>query len=204
MGSRMYYNFYGSDLDDQHVFEGRIDAVLREIGERGRCSVSESVPPAAASTPAAVSAVPNSVGPAQAAQSFSPSVQMSAHASAPQQQQLTGGANGLVDLTALLREQLEAARSDRAEFRDALATQRKELESRLAEQKQEMEATVVAMKPTPPAEAISGPQLAELQARVEGLHQAKLLTDDELYTCEGEYCLMRELRVPRVHETLSD
>jgi hypothetical protein len=128
---------------------------------------------------------------------------MSAHVPAVQQQPLTGGANGFVDFTTLLREQLEAAKSDRAEFRDMLARQRNALEARLVEQRQEMEAKVAAMKPAPPAEAISGPQLAELQARIEGLHKAKLLSDDELYACEGESCLMRERRVRSVHATSS-
>ena len=40
------------------------------------------------------------------------------------------------------------------------------------------------MKPAPPREAISQGQLAALQTRLEALHAAQLLTDDELYALE--------------------
>ena len=70
---------------------------------------------------------------------------------------------------------------------------RLETETKLAdakqEQKQEMEAKMEAMvkqveeKLTPKA-AITGEQIASLGARLEGMHAAQLLSDEELFTLE--------------------
>ena len=46
--------------------------------------------------------------------------------------------------------------------------------------KQQIETIRKEIKTSLPAQAISEPQLVALQARLEGLHMAKLLTDDEL------------------------
>ena len=54
LGTRMWYPFYGCEDDDDAAFEGRVDPVAREIGDRGRASaasVPEGVPPSAARTP---------------------------------------------------------------------------------------------------------------------------------------------------------
>jgi hypothetical protein len=45
-----------------------------------------------------------------------------------------------------------------------------------------------------PAEAISAQQLASLQARLEALHAAKLLTDSEVHTLEDTIADYLELR----------
>jgi len=57
LGTRMYYRFYDAEHEDQASFEKRIDAVVREIGDRGQpkaklALVSEGVPPPAAPQPA--------------------------------------------------------------------------------------------------------------------------------------------------------
>ena len=36
MGSRLHYPFHGAELDDQRVFDERIESVLREVGGRGK------------------------------------------------------------------------------------------------------------------------------------------------------------------------
>ena len=52
------------------------------------------------------------------------------------------------------------------------------------EMAQQIEKIREEMKPSSPPQAISEPQLVALQARLEGLHMAKLLSDDELYVFE--------------------
>ena len=53
LGTRMYYSFYAAESDDDAAFEKRLDAVVREIGNRGRPltnqSVAEGIPPVALS-----------------------------------------------------------------------------------------------------------------------------------------------------------
>ena len=41
----MWYSFWDAEKDDNVAFERRVDQVLREVGERGRPIVAESVPP---------------------------------------------------------------------------------------------------------------------------------------------------------------
>eukprot|EP01050_Picozoa_sp_SAG11_P051153 SAG11_NODE_28914_length_316_cov_0.930876_1_plen_104_part_11 len=61
LGSRLYYAFYG-ELDERE-FGDRMDALVREIGDRGR--VAEAVPPASAPAPAPVPAPGSALAPAQ-------------------------------------------------------------------------------------------------------------------------------------------
>lgn len=64
------------------------------------------------------------------------------------------------------------------EERDFVAAKMKEQKEELERQRKEMEASLS------PAVAISGEQLIRVQARLEKLHAAKLLTDDELFVME--------------------
>ena len=64
------------------------------------------------------------------------------------------------------------------EERDFMAAKMKEQKEELERQRKEMEAKLS------PAVAISGEQLIRVQARLEKLHAAKLLTDDELFVME--------------------
>ena len=54
LGTRMWYAMWDAENDDEAAFERRVDSVTREIGERGKLNVPESVPPVreAAPTPA--------------------------------------------------------------------------------------------------------------------------------------------------------
>ena len=52
MGTRMWYAMWDAEKDDDAAFERRVDGVVREIGERGKVSVPESVPPLSESTSA--------------------------------------------------------------------------------------------------------------------------------------------------------
>ena len=51
MGTSLYYAFYGDTLSSESAFESRIDALSRELGDRGRMNdLHQSVPDARDST----------------------------------------------------------------------------------------------------------------------------------------------------------
>ena len=124
LGTRLWYAFWDADADDDSAFEKRLDAVCKEIGDRGKPKVSEAVPPSApAPAPAlapapAVSRAPAPVEapatPSRAAlipaavatpgQSFTPTMYM---VSPTPQLQLHGGATGssLTELSEFMKEQ---------------------------------------------------------------------------------------------------
>ena len=62
--------------------------------------------------------------------------------------------------------------------------QQVEMETRLDQQRQEMEKRLQEAKPQPASEAITEGQLEALQARLQSLHEAKLLSEDDLCKLE--------------------
>ena len=46
LGTRLWYAMWDAENDDDDAFERRLDSVVREVGERGKLLVAESVPPA--------------------------------------------------------------------------------------------------------------------------------------------------------------
>ena len=76
------------------------------------------------------------------------------------------------------------AKAERAEMDAKMESQRAEMEARLEKQQAAMEAKVAELTPAPPQEAVSAEQLTTLQARLETIHQAKLLTEEELFALE--------------------
>ena len=75
----MWYAMWGAEDDDAASFERRVDNVVREIGERGKLLVAESVPPLREPTP---SPAP-SPAPAPASSSVPPLARAPARALAP-------------------------------------------------------------------------------------------------------------------------
>eukprot|EP01043_Picozoa_sp_COSAG02_P083386 COSAG02_NODE_21415_length_788_cov_4.492017_1_plen_69_part_10 len=51
LGTRMWYAMWDAENHDDAAFERRVDSVTREIGERGKLNVPESVPPVRATAP---------------------------------------------------------------------------------------------------------------------------------------------------------
>eukprot|EP01047_Picozoa_sp_COSAG01_P089554 COSAG01_NODE_21624_length_893_cov_1.197733_1_plen_184_part_10 len=51
LGTRMWYAMWDAENDDEAAFERRVDSVTREIGERGKLNVPESVPPVRETAP---------------------------------------------------------------------------------------------------------------------------------------------------------
>ena len=129
LGTRLYYTFHGAEVDDDAAFEKQMDAVAREIGDRGKHRLQEAVPPArtaarasgprpAAAAPApaptpapapapaparALPASPRPVAPRAATpeRSFSPSLQMQTVAAPPQ----TGATGSFAELSAFMEKQ---------------------------------------------------------------------------------------------------
>ena len=119
------------------------------------------------------------------------------------QQGVTMSGGGLAEMTAMTalfreeREQMEAkAKAEMAELKAELQAKDEKMEAKMAE------------LATPAPEAISDEQVSALQARLEGLHETKLLTDEvraqqsmphersEILTC-GAFAGVIRTRRPR-------
>ena len=86
LGTRMWYAMWDAENDDEAAFERRVDSVTREIGERGKLNVPESVPPVRETAPTPAPAPARAVAPAVA---LAPSL---APAPAPALSSTTGAA----------------------------------------------------------------------------------------------------------------
>ena len=205
-----YYSFHGAESDDDATFERRMDDLCREIGSRGQQQhkLPEAVPPArvsrssspapapspvpkpnvSAPVPAPASAVPSAPAPPPA----SPAVR----ALAPEQQSCppnvaltpqqpcfpsAGASNSFTEIMSFMREEREAAKAERAEMSVQIEKLRQEaFESQLREQT--------------PQDAISTEQVVALMARLEALHAAKLLSDEELFVMEDAITDFAEMK----------
>ena len=198
LGTRIYFRFYDAESLDVAAFEERVDGLAREIGQRGkpqqRPRIAEAVPPsAAAPAPAAAasSVVPGRSRPAPAPapapartptrsssnalvaadQSFTPSMQAitSSSPAAPiagmgMAASAGGGSSSAAEIAWLLKEMRQDSKLERDELRAEMERQRAEMEAKLT-----------------PAPAISDGQITALQARLEALHAAGLLSEEELF-----------------------
>ena len=131
MGTHVYYKFFGSDLDDETAFEHRMDELARALGERGKPTVLEGVPPALsptapapapAATPRPVAHLAPSSSAQMAERSFSPSMQMTA------QPQPGAPIGSLAELSTFMAQQ---------QTRDDKTKQEMEVSGRMQMQEQE-------------------------------------------------------------------
>ena len=113
-------------------------------------------------------ATPNS------AQTFTPSMQ------APLVQH-AGPIGSPAELSALFTEIRQDARAERDEFEVKMERQRDEAKAEMEKLRAEIRAELT---PAPAQELISPEQLAVLQARLESLHAAQLLSDEEFFALE--------------------
>ena len=161
IGTQLYYKFFGADLDEEAVFEHRIHALARALGDRGKPTVLEGVPPAGSPTPRpAAAAAPTAATPrpvahlaqsssAQMAErSFSPSMHVPLQPGAP--------SGSLAELSTFMAQQ---------QTRDEKIKQ--EMEAQITQLRAEVEAKQ--------GEAITDGELAAFQARMEELRTAQLL-----------------------------
>jgi hypothetical protein len=213
LGTRLYYQFWDAEQLDDAAFEKRLDSVVREIGERGRGRstakqtpavplMPEGVPPAAAAAAAALaprtptaSSTPRAAETTTLSQSFSPSVfqPLSAQTGQLQPQLQPHGGVTSASEAAYLCEMMSFMREERQTMVAAMERQR-----------QELEAKVAALTPSPPSEAVSEGALAALQARLESMHAAKLLSDAELYSVEDMLADFVELKASMAGQPITE
>ena len=178
LGQSVWYAFHDSAIPTDEKFTLQMDALVREIGDRGRIKaevVSKRTPPEA---PASVPAAPVQTTPSRASLSALDGGGSSPSRAMVHDQQLSSS-----ESLALVERLLDEARADREQAK----TERAEWEARLEQQRKEMEDRLDAKDvriQQQQSEAITQEQLATLQARIEGLHTAKLLADEELFALE--------------------
>ncbi len=224
---------WDAEKDDASSFEIRVDAIVREIGERGQLMVSESVPPTPAPAVAPIPAPapapsPNPPPAATTASSPSPSTTMqqpTRAASAPsasssvEQQPMAmrlhnppasfaspGTSASLMEVSAFMSEQLKAQMAEQRihdkdqhveivrlleAHRKEIEMQRQDYEAKLEAQRQDYEAKLEVKRQDYEAKLKVQRQEVDrlkaeqtFQARIEALHKAKLLSDEELYKLE--------------------
>ena len=198
-GTRLWYAFYGLASESDALLEERMDAVCREIGDRGR--PHEAIPPEPAPRPVA-SAVP-APAPAPAPslqpelppsaalslvadheQGFTPSVRSGLATVAAPEQVGPGRPAAAADaalhaeaphFAALAGQML--ARADAREARlEALVEARDRELLALRDDMARQGARAVAA-------AVTADELADFQARTERLHAAELIGAEELHSC---------------------
>eukprot|EP01050_Picozoa_sp_SAG11_P016782 SAG11_NODE_2332_length_3506_cov_2.301732_1_plen_283_part_00 len=218
LGTRLYFNFHPAAVETDAAFSKQMDAVERELGGRGHPEassggrVSEGVPPGVASSwslepspsPAPAPAPAPAASTVVEHSGFSPSMQLSSPAPVVVQQRSTTEDASLVVLLLEREERMrQEAKAERVEQEAKVEKLRQETEAKAAAEKaelrQEMQQQMEKMREEieeklTPAEAISEQRLASLQARLEALHAAKLLGDDELYALEDMMADYLELK----------
>lgn len=130
------------------------------------------------------------------------------------QQGVTMSGGGLAEMTAMTalfreeREQMEAkAKAEMAELKAELQAKDEKMEVKMEANDAKLQAKMAELA-TPAPEAISDEQVSALQARLEGLHETKLLADEvraqqsaphersEILTC-GAFAGVIRTRRPR-------
>ena len=96
------------------------------------------------------------------------------------------------DMSALIKEIRQDAKVERDELESKLKAEmqqqksehKAEMQQQKAEHKAEMEKLRAELTPAPAKELISSEQLAAIQSRLEKLHAAQLLSDEEFFALE--------------------
>ena len=155
MGTALYYEFLGDD----DLFFVVMDDLCRAIGDpRMPAQLPEAVPPARAPAPAPAPAPTPTPAPAPAAALVPAATPTRSFTPSLGSSQLQSS-----DAMVLVERLIEEAKLEKAEMHLAMEQLRKEVA---------------------PQEAITGQQLSALQARLEAVHAAKLLTDEEFFSLE--------------------
>jgi hypothetical protein len=190
LGTRMYYPFFDTPAlaivdEDDAAFEKRIDAVVRDIGNRGKRTdqlagrSSEASGSQALAKPQGISAAVAPAAPPRQAES---AVSSSSSSSAPAR---AGGGGSFAEMSAFFQRIEDKRQRERDETKADMEKMRLALMAR----------------PPPPRELISQTQLAALHVRLEGLRvqgtpgeSAQLLTESEMHCLEdavADYITLR-------------
>ncbi len=194
LGTKIYYRFHDAEHDDQPAFEKRVDALVREIGDRGQSKrkaapVSEAIPPAREPTVVAKQQVLTTPAPAPVPARVSDEAPAAARnrpveisttprpaaivdqSVSPTMQQPTVALSSPAEIAELFKDMCQ----DADEIRRSAMVERDELEAKLEQLRVEL---------TKQQELVSADQLEALQVRLERLHSAQLLADEELWALE--------------------
>eukprot|EP01048_Picozoa_sp_COSAG05_P005045 COSAG05_NODE_290_length_12056_cov_14.204232_10_plen_452_part_00 len=217
LGVRLWYGFYGTVLSSEEAFEGKMEELCRELGDRGLVQPAEGVPPVQATdelgqavvapSPSVADSMspmpqlglstPSPHQPPREAQALEParaqelaSVPAAARALALAPAASTGDRSGtpsmhvassrlnasegvgVMEVVALLKE-------ERTELEAKAKAEMDELRRELQRQREQMNQMREELKPLPPP-TIPDEDIVALQARLEALHAADLLTEAEL------------------------
>jgi len=180
LGTRLFYRFHDSAIDTDEKFNSQMDAVVREIGERGKpgllsaaAAPPEGLPPTPA--PAPEPAATQLRTPAASTRSFTPSMQLATSPAAE-------ASGSFAELALFFRE-------ERRHLEAQVEAQRQETEKQRQEN-QRLREDVLAAKAhdggrrEAAAPRVPREQLAALLARLAGAHAARLLSDEELWSLE--------------------
>jgi hypothetical protein len=206
MGTRMWYAMWDAETDDIVAFEARLDALCREVGDRGKL-VSEAIPPeleptlapapasASASAPVVAPAAPapamiTQVAPAPAASVVShvqpparatPALTTVAVANAPTPTMHRSMTSQLIEQDAFTASgNMTSSLGELATFLEKQQHMQMEREERLDAHHRE----IVAGLEKKLEKQDRAQQLVALQARLETLHGANLLDDETLFLVE--------------------
>jgi hypothetical protein len=199
MGTRLWYPFFESSVDTDTKFERQMDALTREIVDRGKPKAATAAnvapPPASPSLDLAMPARAALESPAAAVTSsfdsdFTPSLQNLMMTTTPTQHGGGGGGGGGLGPSSL---------GELAAFVGSIRAHDDKLRQEARAERAALEVAVAELR----TEAVSTDQLATLQARVEGLHGAALLSDDELSTLEDLILDASDLRQSMAPEIIT-
>ena len=193
LGTRLYHVFYDAEDLDEPAFERRVDAVARELGDRGKAkpdtTLGGGAPTAEGAAPASPPSAP-APAPAPAAPATTPTPTQTAfpatpspygalaptvaldHNFSPSMRMASPAAGaaspgGLAELAALFKEMRQDARLERDEMEAKVEKMHQLAEHRIQKQR-------VELAPAPSEDVVSGEQLTALQARLEALRAAQL------------------------------
>lgn len=192
MGSRLYFEFHPAAVETDELFEKQMALVERDLGSRGKAKgrsvgrMSEGVPPRVAArslepSPALAPAHASTTSSAPDRSGFTTTMPMSSPVLTEQR-----STNDASMVQVLLEQQ--RLMHDREDMMQA------KMEAKMEQMEAKMETMRKEMVPAPAAEAISEEQIAALQARVEVVHAAKLLSSDELHSIEDTVADYLELK----------
>ena len=180
LGTRVYFNFHPAAIETEAAFMQQIDAVVRDLGDRGQAKprpasrVAEGVPPATRSPAAALAPAP-APAPAPTPAPTPPPDRAPAAAVTPARTPERSFTPSM--------QQLSASPAAGAKSVDEAALML--ILEREEQLRAEVEARVRAeARAEAQAEASKLRDLLALQRRLEAMHSAELLADEELYAIE--------------------
>lgn len=209
-GSRLWYAMWDVEKDDDAAFEHRLDVVVREIGTRGKRMVPGNVetlrvprtvpapapisPPAPAQAPAPAPAPsPDRISASPPATGCTPSMPAVSQALQKQNKHVHASpllegkiSSSFADVAAFFREERAYMEAKFEQQRQETNQQWKEYEQKVEQQRQQIEQlqAKLATRPQLAVEAIEEEQLAAFQLRLQSMHEAKWLNDEELLSLE--------------------